>query len=794
MRSRALFPVQILLLCLAINGQAQVNTQTVKGTVLDKTSERPLSYASVSVVGTTLGTTTDSNGRYHLPGVPVGRQQIAFSFSGYKTAVIPEVLVTAGKEVVVDVALEESITNLKDVTVTGSKTRKGMAANEFATISARSFSMEEVTRYAGGRNDPARMASNFAGVSTTNDSRNEIVVRGNSPTAVLWRMEGIPIPSPNHFATLGNTGSPISALNTNALKNSDFYTGGFPAEFGNATGAVFDINLRSGNADRFEKTLQLNLFSGLEAMLEGPLSGKKNGSSFLVGYRYSFVQLAQALGINAGTQAVPGYQDLVFNLNFAPSKLGKFSIFGLGGLSDVDLIGSELDADDQYASNTDEDIIFNARLGIIGLKHQLDIGKNSYVRSVLSYSYTYNEGESYRYTDTVAAGRRLLLQQSTTNTGLRFSSYFNSKLSSRLTVRAGVLAEVIGYESNMQTRENRPDWETLRDFNGSSLLLQPYLQGKYRFTEKLSLNAGLHALYYDLNSTYNIEPRASLRYAFTPQQSLTLSYGFHGQQQPMPVYFYQELRPDGSYNQSNRELGLTKAHHYIIGYDWSFAPDWRVKVEAYYQDLFNVPVERTASGFSVLNSGSDFSFPDKTDLVNDGTGNNRGIELTLEKFFSKGYYLLGTASVFDARYKGSDGIERNSTFNNGTVFNVLAGREWKIGSGGRVAFTTDIKMTSAGGRYYTPVDLQQSIAENREVLDETRYNSERYSSYFRLDPRLGLRINSRKRRIAHTFYLDLQNITSNKNVFTQRFSRTTQRVGIVNQVGFMPDILYRIQF
>ncbi len=142
--------------------------------------------------------------------------------------------------------------------------------------------MDEVTRYAGGRNDPARLASNFAGVSSTNDSRNDIVVRGNSPTAVLWRMEGIPIPNLNHFTTLGTTGGPVSALNTNALKNSDFYTGAFAAEYGNASGAVFDLSLRTGNKDKVEKTLQLNMFSGLEAMIEGPLKQKKNGSSFLI--------------------------------------------------------------------------------------------------------------------------------------------------------------------------------------------------------------------------------------------------------------------------------------------------------------------------------------------------------------------------------------------------------------------------------------------------------------------------------------------------------------------------------
>ena len=775
----------------SINALAQ-NTQTVTGTVIDKASERPLANVSVSIAGTRIGVTTDSLGRFVLAAVPLGRHQVSFTYVGYKTVTIPEVLVTSGKQVVLDVPLDQQIAALNTVTITAGRTRKGMAANEFAGSSSRSFSMDDVTRYAGGRNDPAKLASNFAGVANTNDSRNDIVVRGNSPTAVLWRMEGIPIPNPNHFATLGTTGGPVSALNTNALKNSDFYTGAFPAEYGNATGAVFDIGLRTGNKDKFEKTIQLNMFSGLEAMLEGPLSKNRNGSSFLVGYRYSFAQIGQSLGFNIGTEAVPKYQDVIFHLNFVKSKWGKFSIFGLGGTSAIDMIGADLDSSDLFA-NKDEDAYFKSRIGIVGLKHTLDIGSNSYLRTLVSYSYVSNEGKIYKYYDSLA-GRQFLTDQSTVNTGFRFSSFINSKISSRFTLRGGMLAALNGVDTRLQTREDRPDWETIRDYDGSAWLLQPYVQGKYRFTEKLSLNAGVHGLWYGLNETSALEPRASLSYALAGNQTLTFSYGLHHQQQPLPVYLYQERLPDGTYDQRNRDLDFTRAHHYVIGYDWFFARDWRLKAEAYHQSISQVPVERTPSGFSVLNSGADFTFPEKAGLVNNGTGTNTGIELTVEKFFSQGFYLLTTASIFDAKYKGSDGIERNSTFNNKAVLNVLAGREWKMGRDGRNAFTIDIKFTQSGGRYYTPVDIAASNASGFEQLDENRYNDQQFSNYLRFDTRFGIRLNSAKRKLSHTFYLDIQNVTNKENVFIQRYNRVMKQVGIVNQVGFFPDILYRLQF
>jgi hypothetical protein len=775
-----------------INLQAQQITQTVKGTVLDKASEKPLSGVSVTVTGLSMGVTTDSTGNYTLVNVPVGRQRISFTSIGYKSVSIPEVLVTIGKQVILDVSLEESIRTLNEVSVTAPKARKGMALNEFAGSSSRSFSMDEVTRYAGGRNDPARLASNFAGVSSTNDSRNDIVVRGNSPTAVLWRMEGVPIPNPNHFTTLGTTGGPVSALNTNALKNSDFYTGAFPAEYGNASGAVFDLSLRSGNKDKVEKTLQLNMFSGLEAMIEGPLSKKKNGSSFLVGYRYSFAQLGQQVGLQFGTEAVPKYQDLIFNINFANSKLGKFGIFGMGGTSNIEFIGADLDSADLFA-NKDEDTYFKSRIGIVGLKHTIDVGRNSYIRSVLSYSYTSNEGDIYKYYDSLAE-RQYITHQNTENTGLRFSTYINSKLNARFTIRGGFLAGQNGLDTYLETRDSRPGWETLRDYDGASWLLQPYVQGKYRFTEKLSLNAGVHGMYYSFNEKSSIEPRASLSYALDNTKTVTVSYGLHSQLQPAPVYLYQEKMPDGTYDQSNRDLGFTKAHHYILGYDWSFAKDWRLKAEAYYQHIFDAPVERIASGFSILNSGADFTFPEKANLVNNGTGSNRGVELTVEKFFSKGYYLLTTASVFDSKYKGSDGVERNSTFNNRNVLNVLAGKEWKMGNSGRNVFTLDIKMAYSGGRYYTPVDLAASARAGTEKLDEMHYNSQQFPDYFRLDTRFGFRLNSSKRRLSQTIYLDLQNVTNRDNVFIRRYNQVQKEVGTVYQIGFFPDIMYKIQW
>lgn len=276
-----------LLICFYQLSFAQL-TQNVKGTIVDNTSNTPLIGATVELISeiNSNGTTTDIDGYFRLENIPVGRHTFRVSYLGYFPIVLPDMEVNAGKELIINVGLEESVEKLSEVVVTA-EAEKDQAQNKLATLSARTFGVEEVTRYSGGRSDVARLAANFAGVATSNDSRNDIVIRGNSPTGVLWRLEGIPIPNPNHFSTLGTTGGPVSALNPNLLKNSDFLTSAFPSEYGNALAGVFDLGFRSGNRDEHEFMFQMGAISGIEAMVEGPLN-KKKGSAYLVSGRYAF--------------------------------------------------------------------------------------------------------------------------------------------------------------------------------------------------------------------------------------------------------------------------------------------------------------------------------------------------------------------------------------------------------------------------------------------------------------------------------------------------------------------------
>jgi len=768
------------------------STQTVRGIITDQTTEQPLIGANVILLNSNpiIGASTDIDGKFELNGVPVGRQSFAVQYIGYRAAGASEVMVTAGKQVILDFKLEENVTEMAEVVVRADE-EKDRPLNTYSTVSSRTFSMEEVNRFSGGRNDVGRLVSNFAGVATSNDSRNDIVVRGNSPSGVLWRLEGVPIPNPNHFATLGTSGGPVSALNTNLLKTSDFMTGAFAAEYGNANASVFDLGFRTGNAQEHEFLAQLNVFSGFELMAEGPLN-KTKGGSYVVSGRYSFAGIGAAIGIPIGTAAAPNYTDISFNIDLpANEKFGKLNIFGIGAYSFIDFIGSELTEEDLFA-DPNSDRYPRSAFGVLGAKHTKYLNENSYVRTTLSTTLEYSSFNQYDIPANEA--RKHVTDQKSYTSGMRINSYYNRKFNAKLSLRSGLTAEAFYLNSTLDDRSSSPDWIQVRDYDGALALLQPFAQLQQKFNEKLTLNVGLHGSYLTTNNSWALEPRASLAYRFLPAHTLTLAYGWHSQMQPLPVYLYKAPLGDGTYDDSNADLDFTRSHHIVLAYDVKFARNWRIKFEPYVQFITGAPVERAASSFSMLNAGADFVFPDKGLLENTGQGRNMGVELTVERFFGKGFYGLVTGSLFDSQYKGSDEVWRSTAFNNRYVINVLAGKEFKVGKDKRNALTADIKFTTSGGRWYTPIDTEASIAQGREVLQEDKAFSEQYTGYLRLDVKFGFRLNSRKKRISNSFYIDFQNVTFQKNIFESRYNTRTQRIDNVYQNGFFPDVMYRITF
>ncbi|MFL5753088.1 MAG: TonB-dependent receptor [Bacteroidia bacterium] len=770
---------------------AQELTQTIRGTVVDKQTQSTLPGANVIVLNSDpfKGASSDENGKFRIEQVPIGRWQIKISFLGYKERVLTVVL-TSGKESVLNIELEESVIEGAEVEILAD-IDKTKTNNKNAMVSARAFTIEEASRYAGSRNDPARMAANFAGVSGANDSRNDIIIRGNSPLGVLWRLNGLDIPNPNHFGSLGSTGGPISILNNNTLDNSDFLSSAFPADYGNATAGVFDLKMRAGNNEKYEFLAQMG-FNGFELGAEGPFSKKKKNASFLVNYRYSTLIIFQKLGINFGTgSAIPQYQDLTFKADFPTKKFGKFSFFGIGGLSYIALRDSDKDKKENLYGYSGKDTYFRSNVGVAGMSHTYIINSSSYTKFNIAAT-----GQSNIITadsldiSTKPPGVFPFYRNRSSNIKYTSNFVYNKKFNSRNFITGGLYADLYHVIMTDSSKSHSPVFYTLRDFKGTSVLIQAFTNWQHKFSDKFTINTGIHYQQFLLNNSVAVEPRAGVRYSFRQNQSISFGAGLHSQLLPMYVYFSTANLGNGTVKETNKNLDFSRSAHAVIAYDRNIGKNTRVKAEAYYQYLYRVPVKQNKSYFSSLNLGADFDSPNVDSLVNNGTGENYGMEFTLEKFYSKGYYYLLTVSLFQSYYTASDGIKRNTAFNGNYVSNFLVGKEFKIKK--KHTFAIDAKCTAAGGKRYIPVDLEQSRLQGREVLVTSDAYNKKFDDYFRIDIKPSYRLNLKK--VTMEWNCDFQNVTHHDNIFQQIYDVNTQQVATEYQLKFFFVPQFRLLF
>lgn len=792
-------PIVFLLLMISISSltisQEIRLTQTIRGTIIDEQSGNALGYASITVEGSNAAAVADSTGSFKLKSIPIGRQTIRITLTGYEEAIVRNIEVTSSKEVVIEVRLKERIQKMNEVVLVAGRA-KNRAINEAAVVSARQFSMDEAVRYAGSRNDPSRMAQNFAGVSGTNDARNDIVIRGNSPAGVLWRMDGIDIPNPNHFSTLGATGGPVSILNTNTLKNSDFLTSAFPSYYGNALAGVFDLRMRNGNDEKYEFLGQMG-FNGFELGAEGPLN-KKTKSSFLFDYRYSLVAAIQAVGLNVGTgDAVPYYQDVHFKLNMPTKKFGTFTWFGLGGESHINFNPNDADDEDLYASpdGSKRDRTYKSLTGVTGLTHTYFFDPRTSGKLTLAASISRFKGDEdiieEDSSQNPVGSRRDALDMMYRQVKYSAGYTVNKKINSKNQFTVGFTADMNQLTLQQDLIKDGDSLQSnLVDSKANATLLKAFANFNHRFTDKLSSNFGVYYQYFTLNNTSAIEPRWNIKYQFRPNQSLAFGVGLHSQLQPLEVYFYQSTDGAGDIELTNKNLGMVRSLHGVLGYDVSFSRQLRLKAEVYGQYIYDAAVERIPSSFSMLNAGADFGFPDETNLINDGNGYNYGFELTIERFLSKGFYYLFTGSIYESKYRGSDEIWRSTAFNGNYTANLLGGKEFKLTN--RTSFGIDTKLALAGGQRYTPFDKDASVAAGYVIYKENEAYSLQNALYWRWDFKLSFTRNGRK--ATQKWYIDFQNVTNNNNIYVRTLNPKTGRAGEIKQIGFFPNINYAITF
>ncbi len=777
------FLILIALFFVQIASSQDIN-QTIKGTVLDNETQTPLYGVTVVILDTDplIGVITDFDGNYKIANVPVGHYNIQISYVGYEPTIVSEILVTSGKEVILNMGLKQSFTLMKEVSVKA-YSRKDKPLNSMASISARSFTVEETRRYAGGVDDPARLASAFAGVSIGNIQDNAIIIRGNSAKGVSWRLEGVEIPNPNHFSG-GNVagGGFVTIFSSQLLANSDFFTGAFPAEYGNALAGVFDMKLRNGNNEKREHTFQVGMM-GIDVSSEGPFKKGEN-ATYLFNYRYSTMGLLSELGILPSDQ-IPKYQDLSFKLNFPTKKAGTFSLWGIGAIDN----NNEPDEPDSTKWETDWDRInykWETNTGASGFSHKIIVGKKSFVNTTLAASGIQNNLQATRL-DSVLM-RRPNWDIVDKSGKITLSSSFNHKFNARHTLKTGINYHELFYNLDLSGTINDVP-ETFGNFvkeKGWSSFLEYYIQSKYELSENISVNTGINANYFALNNDFSVEPRLSIRWEFQSKHAISFGYGKHSQMEDLKIYLINK-NVNGVIEYPNKDLKLSKAHHFVLGHDWQINDNLRLKIEPYYQFLKGIPGIADSS-YSLINFKQNWVFMES--LENNSSGRNIGIDFTLERFLNQNYYYLITASIFDSKYKCDDGIWRNTRYDKGFVVNLLFGKEFFM-KNNRV-FGVNGRLNFLGGERYSPVLTNESIENRLVIYDETRAFEEQLPPMYYLDLSITYRLNKKNRSSVWAF--QLKNALGTPMYEGYAYNYKTNDIQRVENIIVLPMISYKIEF
>ncbi|MEP0365676.1 MAG: TonB-dependent receptor [Cyclobacteriaceae bacterium] len=789
-------------------------TQTVRGSIKDVDSRAPLIGATVIVTGfdPVKGTITDVDGDFRLENIPIGRISLLISYIGYEAKTISSIVVTSGKEVVLDLELQESATKMEEIVITAG-VANGEAMNEMAMVSSRSISSEIITRIAGSFNDPSRIVSNYAGVAATQDGSNDVIVRGNSPKYVQWRLEGVEITNPNHFGDQSSVGGSISSLNNNLLSTSDFYTGAFSPEYGDVLSGVYDVKLRAGNNEQTESVFGFGLL-GTDLTMEGPFKKGYDGS-YLVNYRFSTASMIQDLGLLPDeVNGVPKFQDAAFKATFPTKRAGYFSLFGLGGYSSVlfkDVTPAlwNTPGDRAMADEVREDFDKKSFLVNVGLNHTFTINKNSFINSTIAYSMDgiedqvfelqqqkiYDENGQYLRDSTVS--NDLNFNGRLMKTTYRAATTYHHKFGPKSKIQVGSKFAMFGYDYEQSRFDETPaDRQTLVDFDENISTLRNFVSWKYRLTEDLTVVSGVHNMNVLYNSKSTLEPRVAVNWQMSDKSSIHAGYGKHSTMESVHNYFA-KVDVDGNLIEPNRNLGLLKANHYVLGFKQQVAKNVTATVELYYQDLYDLPVENNdTSYYATINEGLEFRY---IDLVNKGTGKNYGVEVTVERPFLNNYYFMVNGSLYQSKYKALEGVERNTQYNGNYLANVIFGKEvLHLGRNNNQTLGFNAKIFFGGGRKIIPLLRDESgsltvDADNNQYWDYSKAYEHSIEDVHSVIVSINYKWD--KPKATHELFLNLDNLTNTKGKLGEYYDESEPNsVGYLRQFGFFPNLMYRVYF
>lgn len=755
----------------------------IRGAVKNKLSLKPLEYVNVILLDANNnqidGTSTDSCGTFKFPNLKVGRYLIKASMLGYTSVLSDYIIVTSTKTSNLELFLEENSENIDEVTIIAS-TPRNYPQNIMSLTGGRILSIEETNRFAGNFDDPTRLASSFAGITSGSVNSNAMEIRGNSPQFAQWRMEGIETPNLSHYADMSGLGGGIlTGLSLQTMANSDFYYGAYPAEYSNSLSGIFNMKMRNGNTTDFAHAVQLGIW-GFDLSSEGPIN-KKSGSSYLFNYRYSYSGLADKI---SGSDEGLNYQDLAFKINLPTKKLGTFTFWGIGLLDKI-IQRPEDDPKQWETSMERQEQKADFQKGAIGMAHTLSWNDNTYLRSNIGITFSGTKAENHIYDNEL---NRIPVAFATKHeTNLQINTFINKRFNAFHTNRTGISYTGIFYDLNFNISPNIGLFYPMECYaygEGQNNVLYIYSNSLFQLTNKLKMNVGVGTQYIDLNKAWTIEPRLSFKWNFHPKQYLSFGYGLSGRRERIEYYYtYVPNQKDID----NTRLGMGKTHQLNLTYDWMITNNLNLRIEPYFQYLYNIPVQENSS-FSIINFNA---FILDKQLASTGKGKNYGIDISLEHYLKKGWYWMVNGSLFKSKYMGGDNIWRNSRMDRGFVVKALAGKEWTLGKKGNKILGVNVKLTYQGGERYSPIDYIESEKNHLIEVDETKAYSLQLPPSFISDLSINYRIN--KEKVSHEFSFQLLNLNGFKNTYYQ-YNILTNQVEKKHSASLVPNIRYKLFF
>lgn len=752
-------------MCLQADPLIEQPSGTIAGKVVEKTNRRIIPGAFVQLLGTKFETISDNNGKFEFSDVPVGIYSVKFSIYGFKAIVITDIVVHSNRITQLNVELQEEILRLREtVDVSASY----FPEKEQDPISTFNLSAEEIRRAPGSSGDISRMLKMMPGVSNLNDSVSDLIVRGGSPTENAFFIDNIEVPNINHFPTFGSTGGFFSAINPDLLQNVDFYTGGFSALYGDRLSSIIDMKFRDGNVNDFDVLLNVDLMQA-GSIIEGPIA--KGKSSFILSGRTCVIRYLQDLGIikfggeNDFTFPAMSDSQARLTLDLSPNnKLTVLNIFSTGGF---DLGQEEFEMDLNYTQNT------------LGLNLRTIWSNSFFSRTSLSYSLM-KQGFDFQYQ---FEDDDFFWNYGTQQTGLALRNTNYLKLNDRSKFEFGLQLKRESFEQDWNIDEYTDDWgyvipashKTTEGFHSTKTGL--FLSYIFTPVNRLTTTIGFRGDHNSITEKFHISPRLSFTYRFSRRFSLHGGTGIY--YQALPLYVQAE-------NTAFKKLKEATAIHYILGLEYRTGKGTRFTLEVYDKEYKHLPINPEYPERLIIDRDSfTLYFPPEA-LVDNGKAYSRGLELLVHKKMVKKLYGILCFSYFRSRYKDFFGVERNRIYDNRYTFNLVMGykpfTKWEF----------SVKWTMMGGAPYTPINIEESIEEEREVRDFSRINEARYPDYNSLNIRVEYRLSLSKLGIIA--FIDATNALNRKNVAYFYWNPDEDKIEKITQMPFFPKLGIEVRF